>query len=225
MPQKWEHERAIEDLQECHTILEVGCGRGDFVDRLNRTYNKNASGIEFNPEAVARAKKQAIPVSSINIHELAGQDPESFDAVCTFQVLEHITDIYEFLDSLIKLVKSGGKLIISVPNSDSFIQYDPQDILNKPPHHMSQWYFETFNYLTGLFPIKIKNIAFEPLREYHIDWYVNTMKSCDLSKSQNRGARLRIKIYYKALNLLLKKLPLLCKNIKGHTLYICFQKS
>jgi len=34
MERKWEHDVAINDLEDCHTVLEVGCGKGDFVKRL-----------------------------------------------------------------------------------------------------------------------------------------------------------------------------------------------
>ena len=32
MPRKWEHDVAIQDLKGCNNVLEVGCGRGDFVE-------------------------------------------------------------------------------------------------------------------------------------------------------------------------------------------------
>lgn len=225
MPYKWEHEKAIEDLQGCHRILEVGCGRGDFVDKLNKIYNKNASGIEFNSQAVAEAQSQGINVSPTNLHQLAAQNPEYFDAVCTFQVLEHITDTYNFLNSLINLIKPQGKLILSVPNSDSFIKHDSQDILNQPPHHMSQWSLETFQKLTNLFPVKVDRFEHEPLADYHVDWFVEISKLRQFKKvNNNLLISFFIRAYYKLFRFLLHRLSFLRNMIKGHTIYICFEK-
>lgn len=225
-PEKWEHEQAIEDLQDFNTILEVGCGRGAFVDRLNRTYHKNALGVELNLDAVKQAQNQGIPVSSTEISQLSDQYPEFYDAVCTFQVLEHVTDIYEFLDSLVKLVKCQGILIIAVPNSDSFLKYDTQGILNQPPHHMSQWNMETFEYLSNLFPVKLKHFKIEPLQKYHIDPYINIMKSRYLNKiaKNNSIVSLCIHVSFKIVKYLLRKSSFLRAHIKGHTLYVCFEK-
>lgn len=43
-------------------------------------------------------------------------DDESFDIVYAIEVLEHLANPYEFIKQAFRIVKPGGKLIVSVPN-------------------------------------------------------------------------------------------------------------
>jgi cyclopropane fatty-acyl-phospholipid synthase-like methyltransferase len=39
---------AIQDIKGYHQVLEIGCGRGDFVQRLCQEEKIDAQGIELN---------------------------------------------------------------------------------------------------------------------------------------------------------------------------------
>lgn len=222
-PQKWEHNVAIQDLDGCYKVLEVGCGRGAFLERLSKELKIDAQGIELNLSAAQYAINKGISVSQINLNKLAQEKKEEFDAVCAFQVLEHVVNPKEFLSDLINLVKPNGKLIVSVPNSDSFCKYLENDLLNQPPHHMTQWSRKTFYSLTSIFPIQINNIRLEPLAKYHTDWYASAQAS-RLPKIW-----LLPELGFWSAHYILK--PLLNSSsairnlIQGHTLYVCFDKT
>ncbi|BAQ66183.1 bifunctional 2-polyprenyl-6-hydroxyphenol methylase/3-demethylubiquinol 3-O-methyltransferase UbiG [Geminocystis sp. NIES-3709] len=221
MLQKWEYDVAIEDLSGCFKVLEVGCGQGAFVDRLCKKHNIDAEGIELNSSAVEFGKKMGISIFDDNIHQLARKKSHSFDALCAFQVLEHIPDCFNFFDSMIKLLKTNGKLIISVPNSLSFPKYCESNLLDQPPHHMTQWNHETFEFITTIFPLKVKHFKIEPLAEYHINWYISIQLSRlpQIKLIQSISHR----IAYKILKPILK-LSQIRNLISGHTLYVCFEK-
>jgi 2-polyprenyl-3-methyl-5-hydroxy-6-metoxy-1,4-benzoquinol methylase len=140
---------------------------------LNRLDIK-AEGIELNSEAIKIASDKGIPVSQSDLHMLAKEKSGSFDAVCAFQVLEHIAEPLAFLESLIQLIKPGGKVIISVPNSDSFAKHDKENLLDLPPHHMTRWSEGTFRSLPAFLSIKLERVKVEPLAQYHVDWYILT---------------------------------------------------
>jgi len=223
MPRKWEHDVAIKDLEECSEILEVGCGRGAFVERLRKEIGANVQGLEFNKNAIIYAQNAGISVTDQDVHQLANNSPCSFDGICTFQVLEHIPEVYVFLKSLIELLKPSGKLVISVPNNLSFTKYCKNDLLDQPPHHMTQWNIEVFQFLTQIFPIEIKSYSYEPLAEYHIDWYLSIQstrlpKIALLTRLLNKGL-------YTFAKPLLKRHSFFRELITGHTIYVCFQKS
>jgi len=222
MPRKWEHDVAIQDLDGCTEILEVGCGRGAFVERICKEIGANGQGLEFNKNAIIHAQNSGIPVTDRDIYQLAKETPHSFDAICTFQVLEHIPEVKKFLESLIQLLKPDGKLIISVPNNHSFTKHYHNDLLDQPPHHMTQWSVETFEFLTQIFPIKIENYRYEPLAEYHVNWYLSIQlsrlpKLGLLNRFLNKGVHVFVKP-------LLKQNDFLRKLIIGHTIYVCFHK-
>jgi SAM-dependent methyltransferase len=103
--------------------------------------------------------------------ELNGKLKGPFDAVCSFQVLEHVCNPGDFIREAIEMVKRGGKLLFVVPNSAGFegLGYD---LLQYPPHHMSWWTPNCFRALQRFFPLRLEKLISEPLAHAHIDSYL-----------------------------------------------------
>jgi 2-polyprenyl-3-methyl-5-hydroxy-6-metoxy-1,4-benzoquinol methylase len=221
MPRKWEHDVAVKDLQGCQRVLEVGCGRGAFVERLCKEEKIDAQGIELNSNAVNLAKAKGINVYSIDLHELA-KKKEKYDAVCSFQVLEHISDPLGFIEGQLKLIKPGGKLIIGVPNADSFMKYCKKNLLDQPPHHVTRWYQETFIFLESILPIRVQHFKTEPLADYHVSWYTSTQLSRLPQNNLFKVSTSRLLKYL--INPTLRNLDFIRNSLKGMTLYVCYEK-
>ena len=171
MPDKWEFEQAIKDLAACKNILEIGCGPGLFIEKaLRHLPDSLLRGIELSEWAVERARANNLPVELIGLEKLIAAG-NLFDAVCSFQVLEHDSQPYDLISAMVKILRPGGKLILSVPNQKSFLQYQ-YNLLDMPPHHMTRWCSNTFKYLEKLFPLKLIRINYEPLTKYHIDGFI-----------------------------------------------------
>ena len=66
-----------------------------------------ASGIDVNPDAVAQARIEGLPVQSLDLQTVAREHAGQFDAVCSFQVLEHTADPGEFLQELSSAAEAG----------------------------------------------------------------------------------------------------------------------
>jgi len=169
MPWKWEHQQAAKLLKPYMNVLEVGCAKGDFLKKIKNDFKVNVIGLELN-ESVSNNE---ITILKETIQEHSINNPEKYDIVCSFQVLEHITDVKSFIEAQIATLKKGGKLIIIVPNNDSFIKYS-DNILNMPPHHMGLWNKSSLTNLQSYFNIKLLKTIFEPLQKYHIDYFNNT---------------------------------------------------
>ena len=172
MPWKWEHETAIHLLDKTDKILEVGSGGLGFLKRM-KEIGFDITGLELNEESIVKANEIGVKVLNETIQNHSVENFQKYDIVCSFQVLEHISEVHSFLKAQVDCLKPGGKLIISVPNNDSFIKLTNNVLLNKPPHHMGLWNKKSLASLTNLFNINLDNIYFEPLQEYHIDWYTN----------------------------------------------------
>ena len=106
------------------------------------------------------------------LQSLAKSRPGSYSAVCAFQVLEHVPDPGSFLDAACALLQPGGKLMLGLPNADSFLrhQFNPLDM---PPHHMSRWTREVLARIPSFFPLKLVRTANEPLTTYQVTEYVD----------------------------------------------------
>jgi 2-polyprenyl-3-methyl-5-hydroxy-6-metoxy-1,4-benzoquinol methylase len=85
----WEHRQAFEALQDCRKILEIGCGAGFFLEKM-QSRGKEVQGVELNSAAVFFARSRGVPVEQTAIEDFAPTHREEFDAVCFFQVLEHV---------------------------------------------------------------------------------------------------------------------------------------
>jgi 2-polyprenyl-3-methyl-5-hydroxy-6-metoxy-1,4-benzoquinol methylase len=219
MPEKWEHQIALKRLKNNFKVLEVGSGQGEFIYLCNKK-GCNAVGIELNDDAVLKAKKKGLNVFKKNLLELAVEQPNIYDCVCAFQVLEHVSNPREFIKSCITLLKPEGKLIFCVPNADGLLASD-FNLLDLPPHHMTRWNKTSFQSLEDIFPITLNKVYYEPLASYHWDWYLNlisrkskelTFISKTLSAIKNR--KLQKWILSKGINNL----------IKGHTIFVEFVK-
>ena len=172
MQNKWEFEQAIKDLVGCKKILEVGCGPGFFVEKAIRELNGSwLKGIELTQSTLDRAIERNLPVERADLLELAAKG-EVFDAVCSFQVLEHVSQPGDLLQAMVRVLAPGGRLIVCVPNRDSFLRYQ-NNLLDMPPHHMTRWSETTFAFLEKILPLKLSRIKFEPLAPYHIHGYVS----------------------------------------------------
>ena len=181
MPDKWEHRIALKSLSSCNDILEVGCAFGAFVESALKL-GLNAQGIELNLAAVEVAKKKNLPVESMDLQEFAEKYPLSQDAICSFQVLEHIAQPRKFIELCLQSLRPNGKLIFCVPNAESFLKYQ-YNLLDMPPHHMTQWTASTFKSLENIFPVKLEKVIKEPLADYHVRGYIDSYGSyfCGIS--------------------------------------------
>lgn len=91
-------------------LLEVGCGRGDFLRAACGTFE--VRGIEPDPE-LARVSASEAPVFTGRIEESPWSN---FDVAVSFHVIEHVDSPTVFLESLARRLRSGGLLVIETPD-------------------------------------------------------------------------------------------------------------
>lgn len=220
MDWKWEYQKILGKVKKNDIILEVGCGKGDFIKRLHQQGNA-VVGIEFNENSVRTLTSLGYEIFNKSLNNMSKEYPEKFDMVVSFQVLEHIYNVNDFIASSVALLKKNGKLIISVPNNDSFIKYAFPNSLNIPPHHAGWWTKDSLLALEGLFGLRMVNIYYEPLQKYHFDYYYETMKNFVVRKLGYTAKLLFLPLRSKRHRLLLN---LLKNNIKGQTIIAVFKK-
>jgi 2-polyprenyl-3-methyl-5-hydroxy-6-metoxy-1,4-benzoquinol methylase len=173
MPWKWEHQITNNLIRNDMNILEVGCAKGDFLLKIKQNFNNvNVEGLELNNLAANEAINNGLNVQLNSIQDFSLLNKNKYDIVCSFQVLEHIAEPKSFIEASINVLKPNGKLIICVPNNDSFIKYDNGGILNLPPHHMGLWGNVSLKNLTNIFDIENCELIYEPLQNYHNNWFV-----------------------------------------------------
>lgn len=169
MDWKWEHKMASVLIRPEHKVLEIGCARGSFLERIQRRGAK-CTGLELNESTSEYGRSEGLEILSQNIQDHAKENPGQYDVVCSFQVVEHISAIKEFLQASIDALKPSGKLIVSVPNNDSLIFKCNQIALNMPPHHMGLWDMNSLIKIQYFYNLQIEALHLEPLQAYHVGY-------------------------------------------------------
>lgn len=220
MPWKWEHQMTLELITPGDSILEVGCGKGYFLKKVNEAKGVNCVGIELN-ESVAMESKD-VNIINTSIEKYSEGNKNKFDIVCSFQVLEHVAFVRSFLNAKIDCLKKGGKLVICVPNNDSYLKYT-DGILNKPPHHMGLWEEKSLTALEKYYPMKLVKILFEPLQEYHLSDYLYVTLVNKIGKYPAR-ALLKTLSLAGLKKIIRREILNRANSIKGHSIMAIFEK-
>jgi SAM-dependent methyltransferase len=100
-------------------FVDFGCGDGSFLREFNSPYGL---GFDIGPEGHRRVGRYEIVTGDWS--KVAGSPtfpPEAFDFVVAFDVLEHLPRIGEDLALIRTVLKPGGHLFVTVPNSESFV--------------------------------------------------------------------------------------------------------
>jgi SAM-dependent methyltransferase len=134
-----DHQFALTQISPGDNVLEIGCNTGMFLEKVIEI-TRNAVGLDFNPSAIEKARSKGVTAFNEPIEEHAGKHLGEYDIVCAFQVFEHLARIRPMLWAMLKALRSGGRLIMSVPNNEPFFQrFNKYDTLNMPPHHAGLW--------------------------------------------------------------------------------------
>lgn len=96
-------------------LLDVGAGTGDFL-LAAKNNGWLVNGVEPNTNARKLALEKSIQLNN-DINNFQG---EKYDVITMWHVLEHVTNLDEFIETLNRLLKPDGTIIIAVPNFKSY---------------------------------------------------------------------------------------------------------
>ena len=101
---------------ENKTLLDAGCGTGFFTQKAI-SMKAETTSLDIAPNLVKITKKKNPLCKGIegSILNLPFED-NSFDYVISSDVIEHTPDPYKATLELIRVLKPGGKICITVPN-------------------------------------------------------------------------------------------------------------
>jgi SAM-dependent methyltransferase len=117
-PWAWERHRALllAAVRRGERVLDLGCGAGRFVAAL-RDAGADAVGVELAAAALDRARANA-PDADLRLVEPDGSLPlehGSVDLVWCSEVLEHVADTEHVLLEVRRVLRPGGRLLVTVP--------------------------------------------------------------------------------------------------------------
>ena len=178
------HERALKDeannvtYQRCQyayeyvtplikdkNVLDVGCGLA-YGTALMAASAATIKGIDYDQSTLDDNKERYSDIKNISFERVTvpplPYPDNSFDVITTFQFIEHIHKRYEFMKECIRVLKPGGKLYITTPNT--------KRSLARNPFHIHEYTFDEMkaeiSSLTNNFELLGLN-ANEKVRNYY----------------------------------------------------------
>ncbi len=99
-------------------LLDVGCGNGRYLAQM-RALGWAVTGVEVDPIAAAQARTHfGLTVHTGTLNDV-GFPPNSFDVVTISHVIEHVDDPLGLLRESLRVLRPGGRVVITTPNSVS----------------------------------------------------------------------------------------------------------
>ncbi len=108
------------DICAGQEVLEAGCGEGYGAD-LIASSARRVVAVDYDATTVAhvRTRYPRVEVLAANLAAVPMPDA-SVDVVVNFQVIEHLWDQPQFITECLRLLRPGGRLLISTPNRITF---------------------------------------------------------------------------------------------------------
>jgi SAM-dependent methyltransferase len=119
-------------------ILDIGCGPAEFLNECKKI-GFSVLGADIAPRNVAAAQElYRIEVVEGGAAEVANKYPNrKFDVISFFEIVEHLADPVVFFREAKKILKPGGFIVMSVPNSARFGGLFEKE--ENPPNHLLRW--------------------------------------------------------------------------------------
>ena len=223
-----DHEFALKQIGTDDNVLEVGCNTGMFLERVSKI-TKNTVGLDFNPAAVAKAASKGVTALNESLESHVDSHAGEYDVVCAFQVFEHLAQIGPMLNAMLRALKRGGKIILSVPNNEPFFQrFNKYDTLNMPPHHAGLWNLAAFERLAEHFDMSVVGHEYYGTRGLLPDVYLRSKLLADVRSLPTRHTVSdKIKMLAASpIALSLSSFDFVVKGIRNHAnLSVVFQKN
>jgi SAM-dependent methyltransferase len=137
---KGRHKPYLEYFTGCENVLDLGCGRGEFLE-LMKEKGIGGYGIDIETDAVQYCTDAGLDaVQGEALEHMAGLPDDSLDGVFMSQVAEHLTpsELIETVGLAYAKMKAGGHIVAETPNPQClliFASFFYADLSHVQPIH------------------------------------------------------------------------------------------
>lgn len=107
-------------------LLELGCGEGRGVELLAPLAD-NYLALDKIGEVIDELKQKypAVDFQQAVFPPFSNLEENSFDTIVSFQVIEHVKKDAEFLSEIYRVLKPGGRAVLTTPNIKKTLTRNP----------------------------------------------------------------------------------------------------
>lgn len=139
--------KALHHFADSNYVLDLGCGDGVLTWLLANS-GFRVTGIDLSDEAIQLATFQHQKRNSkakLIVGNSKKLPDKAFDGIVASDVIEHTDSPSDFIDEILRLLKPGGKCIITTPLRYTCSPLDPE--------HTFEWFYEEFNDFLGSYNV------------------------------------------------------------------------
>ncbi len=161
-------------------ILDIGSGTGELLKKF-KDEGWDTKGIEPDNDARSFAKNEySLDISDLD--ELEKLNNASFDVITMWHVLEHVPDPNQRIETVKRLLKPEGILVIAVPNIDSkdFLYYKKFWAGLDVPRHLYHFSSNSISNLISKYGLKIVEEIPMKFDSMYVSWLSEKYKNSAL---------------------------------------------
>jgi SAM-dependent methyltransferase len=102
-------------------ILEIGCGLGEFAERMAHELEAHVVAVDISPRMVELAAARGVDAVVADAQELPFAHLE-FDCVVANWVLHHVPDLDRALTEIDRVLGDGGRLVAATFSADHLLE-------------------------------------------------------------------------------------------------------
>lgn len=103
-------------FRQFHKVLDAGCGDGGLAVLIQKEIGSVVFGVDISKRGINLAKKQGVAARIGDISEKIPYPKGYFDAIVASEIIEHLVNPDGFLRQCHRVLRPGGKLILTTPN-------------------------------------------------------------------------------------------------------------
>lgn len=97
-------------------VLDVGCGNGTLISGISRLAKIHAFGVDISPKMIDECRVRHPHIDfQVSVADELPFDDNEFDVVTMCCVLHHLDEPQKFFAEVRRILKPGGRLIVSDP--------------------------------------------------------------------------------------------------------------